>query len=191
MAILEMKYYGSSVLKRVAKPVKQLNREIITLAANMLETMYHYYGVGLAAPQVGVSKRLMIVDCGEEYQDQPYIMINPQVVHTEGTQYGQEGCLSLPELFVEVERPKIAVVKAINLQGEEFEVRGEDLLARALLHEIDHLDGKIFTEMVEERTILDKEIPLLKERIQKILKGEIPAVPEIPQELLEEEATPV
>jgi peptide deformylase len=178
MAILELKYYGASVLTRAAKPVKRIDAELIRLAEDMLESMYHYHGVGLAAPQVGVSKRFIIVDCGEEYQDQPYFLVNPEVVSTEGEQSGPEGCLSLPELYTDVKRPARAVVKAQNLRGETITVKGEGLLARALLHEIDHLNGVLFTELVEDEFVLKREIPLLKDRVQRILSGEIPAVSE-------------
>lgn len=178
MAILALKYYGSAVLTRPAKPVKRIDRELIQLAEDMLESMYYYHGVGLAAPQVGVSKRFIVVDCGEPYQEQPYFLVNPEVIRTEGEQIGPEGCLSLPDLLTEVRRPARAVVRAQNLKGETVTITGEGLLARALLHEIDHLNGILFTEWVEDETILQREIPRLKERIHKILKGELPAVQE-------------
>lgn len=176
MAILDLKYYGSSVLTRPAKPVKRIDRELIKLAEDMLESMYYYHGVGLAAPQVGVSKRFIIVDCGDEYQDHPYFLVNPEVISTEGEQIGPEGCLSLPDLLTDVRRPARAVVRAQNLQGKTITITGEGLLARALLHEIDHLNGVLFTELVEDEFVLQREIPLLKDRIHKILSGELPAV---------------
>ncbi|MGE3728909.1 MAG: peptide deformylase [Candidatus Sericytochromatia bacterium] len=186
MAILDLKYYGASVLTRAAKPIKNIDRELIKLAEDMLESMYHYHGVGLAAPQVGVSKRFIIVDCGDEYQDRPYFLINPEVISTEGEQVGPEGCLSLPDLLTDVKRPAKAVVQAMNLQGKTITVTGEGLLARALLHEIDHLNGVLFTELVEDEFVLQREIPILKDRIQKILSGELPAVSD--EEEYEEEA---
>ncbi|PIQ23570.1 peptide deformylase [bacterium (Candidatus Blackallbacteria) CG17_big_fil_post_rev_8_21_14_2_50_48_46] len=186
MAILDLKYYGSSVLTRPAKPIKRIDRELIKLAEDMLESMYYYHGVGLAAPQVGVSKRFVIVDCGDEYQDKPYFLVNPEVVSTEGEQIGPEGCLSLPDLQTDVKRPEKAVIRAMNLQGETITVTGEGLLARALLHEIDHLNGVLFTEWVEDEFVLQREIPLLKDRIHKILIGELPAVHEYEED--EEEA---
>lgn len=194
MAILDLKYYGSSVLTRPAKPVKHIDRELIKLAQDMLESMYHYHGVGLAAPQVGVSKRFIIVDCGDEYQEEPYFLINPEVVSTEGKQVGPEGCLSLPEFFTDVERPAKVVVKAMNLRGEQITINAEDFLARALLHEIDHLNGVLFTELVED-AVLEREIPVMKERIRKIISGEIPAVPVLDEnqviEIQSEAALPV
>lgn len=182
MTILDLKYYGASVLKREAKPVKRIDKELLTLAQNMLESMYHYHGVGLAAPQVGVSKRFMIVDCGEEYQDKPYFLLNPEVLSTEGSQYGPEGCLSLPEFLTNVERPAKCTVRAMDLSGETITINAEGLLCRALLHEIDHLNGVLFTEYVTDEDVLANEIPILKDRIQKILSGEISAVPEMDED---------
>ncbi|MBF2053025.1 MAG: peptide deformylase [Candidatus Sericytochromatia bacterium] len=183
MAILDLKYYGASVLTRPAKPVKRIDRELLKLAQDMLESMYHYHGVGLAAPQVGVSKRMIIVDCGEEYQEEPYILINPEVVSAEGKQFGPEGCLSLPEFFTDVERPDKVVVEAMSLEGKTIRINGQGLLARALLHEIDHLNGVLFTELVSDEEVLANEIPVMKDRIRKILSGELPAVPEYEEDI--------
>jgi len=196
MAILDLKYYGASVLTRPAKAVKHIDRELIKLAQDMLESMYHYHGVGLAAPQVGVSKRFIVVDCGDEYQEQPYFLVNPEIVSTEGIQFGPEGCLSLPEFFTDVERPARAVVKALDLRGAPLTINAEGFLARALLHEIDHLNGVLFTELVNDEEVLDRELPVMKERIRKILSGEIPAVPEYLEdheleEQTQEEVVPV
>ena len=195
MAILNLKYYGSSVLTRPAKPIKHIDRELIQLAQDMLESMYHYHGVGLAAPQVGVSKRFIVVDCGDEFQEEPYFLVNPEVVSAEGSQMGPEGCLSLPDFSTDVERPNKVTVQAQNLHGKQITINGEGFLARALLHEIDHLNGVLFTELVED-DVLVREIPVMKERIRKILSGEIPAVPELDEDeviALEnaEEAVPV
>ena len=184
MAILDLKYYGASVLTRPAKPVKRIDKELLTLAQNMLDSMYHYNGVGLAAPQVGVSKRFFIVDCGEEYQKEPYFLINPEVVSVDGKQMGGEGCLSLPEFYTEVERPMHCTLKALDLSGKEITVSGSGLLARALLHELDHLNGVLFTEHVDDAETLSEGIPVLKNRIKKILSGELPAeMPLEPEEL--------
>lgn len=191
MAILDLKYYGASVLTRPAKPVKRIDRELLKLAQDMLESMYHYHGVGLAAPQVGVSKRMLIVDCGEEYQDEPYILINPEVISAEGKQFGPEGCLSLPEFFTDVERPDKVVVEAMNLEGKTIRINGQGLLARALLHEIDHLNGVLFTELVSDEEVLANEIPVMKDRIRKILSGELPAVPEYEEDIELEERVAV
>lgn len=176
MAILELKYYGASVLLREAKPIKRIDREILELAQNMMESMYHYNGVGLAAPQVGVSKQLIVIDCGEEYQKEPYVLINPEIVSTQGLQLGPEGCLSLPELYMDVERPAQVTIRFVNIQGETETLSGQGLLARAILHEIDHLNGHLFTELVADKDKLPTEITQMKERIRQILSGERPAV---------------
>lgn len=189
MAILDLKYYGASVLTRPAKPIKHIDRELLTLAQDMLDSMYHYNGVGLAAPQVGVSKRFFIVDCGEEYQKEPFFLVNPEVVSIDGKQMGGEGCLSLPEFYTEVERPESCVLKALDLNGKEITVKGKGLLARALLHELDHLNGILFTEHVDNEEALSEGIPVLKNRIKKILSGELSAqLPLEPEELAALEA---
>ena len=111
----------------------------------MIDTMYEYDGVGLAAPQVGVLRRIAVIDVG----DGPIVLVNPEVLETSGSQTGEEGCLSLPGKSGQVTRPNYAKVHAFNENMEEYEVEGEELLARALLHEIDHLDGHMYTEKVE------------------------------------------
>jgi peptide deformylase len=169
MAVLKLKYYGAQVLQRRAKEVASVDRELIQLAQNMLETMYAHNGVGLAAPQVGVSKRMIIVDCGEEFNDKPLIMLNPEVVAVDGKQLGDEGCLSFPDLFMEVERPMTCTVRFRDLSGEEQEMTGSDLLARAFLHEIDHLNGALFIDFVREAQKLAQEMPKLKSRIAEII----------------------
>lgn len=112
---------------------------------DMIDTMYEYDGVGLAAPQVGVLRRIAVIDVG----DGPIVLVNPEVLETSGSQTGEEGCLSLPGKSGQVTRPNYAKVHAFNENMEEYEVEGEELLARALLHEIDHLDGHMYTEKVE------------------------------------------
>lgn len=172
MAVLKLKYYGAQVLQRRAKEVTRVDQELITLAQDMLETMYDHNGVGLAAPQVGVSKRMIVVDCGEEYQEKPMILINPEVVSVDGSQLGDEGCLSFPELFMPVERAETCTVRAWDLAGNQFELTGSGLLARCLLHEIDHLNGEIFIDHVDDKATLAKELPKLKARIAKIVSSE-------------------
>ena len=112
---------------------------------DMIDTMYEYDGVGLAAPQVGILRRIAVIDIGEG----PIVLVNPEVIETSGEQTGEEGCLSLPGKSGQVTRPNYAKVRAFNENMEEYEVEGEELLARALLHEIDHLDGHMYTEKVE------------------------------------------
>ena len=146
MALLEIREWGKDdVLLKVCKPVKTLTPRLKTLIEDMYDTMYDADGVGLAAPQVGVLRRICVIDVGEG----PVTLINPVVLETSGEQTGNEGCLSVPGKTGIVTRPNYAKVKALNEDMEEIIVEGEELMARALLHEIDHLDGHIYTEKVE------------------------------------------
>ena len=143
--ILPIYIYGQPVLRKVAEDVTPEYPELKTLIANMFETLDASNGVGLAAPQVGIRKRLVVIDCG----DDPIVLINPVVLETSGSQTGLEGCLSVPGKTGEVTRPNYAKVKALNENMEEIIVEGEELLARCLLHEIDHLDGIMYVDKVE------------------------------------------
>jgi len=148
MAIRNIRLQGDSVLTKVAKPVTEVNDKIIELIDDMLDTMYEAYGVGLAAPQVGILKRIVVIDVSEEGDD-PIILINPEIVETSGSQTGAEGCLSVPGKNGTVTRPEYVKVKALNEEMEEVFYEGEGLLARAFCHEIDHLDGHLYVEKVE------------------------------------------
>jgi peptide deformylase len=147
MAILEILKIGHPTLTTKAEPVREIDRELVDLANNMVETMRAAPGLGLAAPQVDVSKRLITVDLsvGEDPKAL-IILVNPELVEKEGTICSDEGCLSVPGITEKVTRPYKVKVKGLDLQGRETEVEGEDILARALCHEIDHLDGKLFIE---------------------------------------------
>ncbi len=145
MAIREVRQMGDPVLSKVCKEVKEMNERTQILIEDMFDTMYEANGVGLAAPQVGILKRICVIDCG----DDPICLINPVVLETSGEQTGQEGCLSVAGKAGVVTRPNYAKVKALNEDMQEVIVEGEELLARALLHEIDHLDGHLYVEKVE------------------------------------------
>ena len=145
MAIRNIRVLGDEILRKKAKEITEVTPRIQELIDDMFETMYEAQGVGLAAPQVGILKRIVVIDCG----DDPLLLINPEVLETSGEQTGQEGCLSVPGKAGIVTRPNYAKVKAYNEDMEEFIVEGEELLARALLHEIDHLDGHLYVEKVE------------------------------------------
>ena len=145
MALREIRTVGDECLTKVCKPVGILTPRLRLLIDDMLDTMYEANGVGLAAPQVGVLRRMAVVDVG----DGPVVLINPEVLETSGEQTGSEGCLSLPGKAGEVTRPNYAKVKAYDADMNEFIVEGEELFARALLHEIDHLDGHMYTEKVQ------------------------------------------
>lgn len=143
MAKLKILKYGDETLRRVCRPVDQITPRILTLLDDMVETMRAAKGCGLAAPQVGVLRRVVVVEVEEGH---PIELINPRIIAFSGTQCEEEGCLSLPEQWGKTVRPAHVTVRALNRNGEEFDVTGSDLLARALCHEIDHLDGKLFID---------------------------------------------
>lgn len=145
MAVREIRVQGDAVLGKVCKEVKALTPRNLVLIEDMLDTMYEAQGVGLAAPQVGILKRIVVIDVGEG----PIILINPEILETSGEQTGDEGCLSVPGLAGQVTRPNYVKVKALDENMEEVIYEGEGLLARAFCHEIDHLDGHLYVEKVE------------------------------------------
>ena len=156
MAILEIKEYGEPVLREKALPVNEVTPEILNIIKDMTETMYDDSGVGLAAPQVGISKRIILVD-GEE--DGLIVLINPMIVKSEGEVVAEEGCLSIPGIYSQVKRASKVTVKALNVNGNPIEITKEALTARALQHEIDHLDGILFVDRIgrmERQMLLDK-----------------------------------
>lgn len=144
MAIRVIREMGDDVLTKKCKDVTKMTLRTKILINDMLDTMYEAMGVGLAAPQVGILKRIVVIDIG----DGPMVLINPEIIETAGEQTGEEGCLSVPGKFGVVTRPNYAKVKALNEDMEEIVVEGEELLARALCHEIDHLDGHLYVEQV-------------------------------------------
>ena len=148
MAKLKIVKYGDETLRKVCRPVDKITPRIITLLDDMLETMRAADGVGLAAPQVGVLRRIVVIEVEE---GQVYELINPRIVAFAGEQQDQEGCLSVPGRWGITKRPMHVTVRALNRYGEEIQVSGSGLLARAFCHELDHLDGKLFIdEMIEE-----------------------------------------
>lgn len=147
MAIRNIRIIGDAVLQKQSKEVKEITPKIETLIEDMLDTMYDAQGVGLAAPQVGILKRVVVIDVSPE-GDSPIVLINPVILETSGEQTGEEGCLSVPGKSGTVTRPNYAKVKAFNEKMEEVIVEGTELLARALMHEIDHLDGALYVDKV-------------------------------------------
>ncbi len=139
-----MNYIDDEVLRKISKPVEKVDKKIITLIDDMVETMYSSNGVGLAAPQVGVLKRIIVVDVG----DGIIKLINPEFIKVEGEQQDFEGCLSVPGITGEVKRPEKVSVRALNENGENVEVEAEGLLSRAFCHEIDHLNGILFIDKI-------------------------------------------
>ena len=156
MAIRKIRTMGDRILTKKCRPVEEMTPKIKTLINDMLDTMYDAYGVGLAAPQVGILKRIVVIDVG----DSPWVLINPEITETSGEQTGDEGCLSLPGKSGTVTRPNVVMVKAYDENMEPFTLTGEGLLARAICHECDHLDGIMYVEHVEGElrdTVYDDE----------------------------------
>ena len=147
MAIRNLRYEGDPILRKTSKEEKEITPKIVELIDDMLETMYEANGVGLAAPQVGILKRMVVIDIGDGQGS--FIMINPEIIESDGEQTGDEGCLSLPGKAGQVTRPNHVKAKFYDLDMNEWEVEGEGLMARCICHELDHLDGHMYTEKVE------------------------------------------
>lgn len=146
MAIRQIRTIGDDILKKECKPVKEVTPRLCELIEDMFETMYETGGVGLAAPQVGILKQIVVIDVEDGNQ---YVLINPEIIAEEGSQTGLEGCLSVPGKSGVVTRPNKVTVRALNEDMEEFELEGEGFLARAICHECDHLHGHLYVEKVE------------------------------------------
>ncbi|MHB2016768.1 MAG: peptide deformylase [Candidatus Xenobia bacterium] len=161
MAIRPIKYDGDPVLRKKAVEVKHVDSLVQQLLDDMLQTMYEARGIGLAAPQIGISKRILVVDTQEE-ESEPIKVVNPRIVAREGTVWGLEGCLSIPNVYGEVERAEKVTVKYLDEKGRPGKIEAEGLLARVFQHEIDHLDGKLFTDYARNiRTYTQEEIDAL------------------------------
>ena len=145
MALRTIRVQGDPVLEKTCKPVKEVTPKIRELIEDMLDTMYEANGVGLAAPQVGILKRIVVIDIGEG----PVVMVNPLILETSGEKTGDEGCLSIPGKAGKVTRPNFVRAHAYDEEMKEYEIEGTELMARAICHELDHLDGHLYVEMVE------------------------------------------
>ncbi len=167
--IYDIVKFPEPVLETPAADVTEFDGKLAQLVEDMFESMYHAHGVGLAAPQIGVSRRIAVIDCSIDDDDvekgQKVAIINPEVVHKEGRITAQEGCLSLPDIRENVTRAKKVRVRAQNVKGEWFEMEGENLFARAFQHEIDHLNGILFIQHVSS---LKRD--MIKRRIRKMIK---------------------
>ena len=160
MSILDIRVLGDPVLRKPTKPVTQITDELRTLIADMFETMYAAEGIGLAAPQVGRTERLAVVDVN----DDPFVIINPEILETSSARSkAEEGCLSIPDIYADVERPKTVTLRARDRDGKPFERDASELLARCLQHEIDHLDGKLFLDYL---SVLKRTAALAKWKMQ-------------------------
>ena len=151
MAIRNLRYEGDEILSKRAREIEVIDDKIKELAQDMMDTMHKWDGLGLAAPQVGVLKRIIVIDLYEDGAQ--FTLINPVIVSQKGSQEVDEGCLSFPNKFGKVERPKEVVVEALDLDGAKVRLQAKDLLAQALCHEIDHLNGVVFTEKVKPGTL--------------------------------------
>lgn len=159
--------YGDPVLEKPAATVTVFDAELQKLLDDMFESMYEAHGVGLAAPQIGISKRIAVIDVTfKEDPDAKLVLVNPEIIKVEGRQTQQEGCLSIPDFRENVTRPKRVTVRAQNAKGEWFEHTGEDLLARALMHETDHLNGKLYISHI---SALKRDF--MKRKIKKLQKA--------------------
>ena len=155
MAVRQIRVIGDEILTKKCKPVKEMTKRTKDLIEDMFETMYQADGVGLAAPQVGILKRVVAIDVGDGNQ---YVLINPEIIEQSGEQTGYEGCLSVPGKTGIVTRPNYVKVRALDAEMNPFELEGEELLARAICHECAHLDGQLYVELVEGE-LMDVEAP--------------------------------
>src|SRR5215469_15012782 len=159
--------FGNPVLEKPAEPVTEFNTELKKLVEDMLASMYEAKGVGLEAPQIGISKRLAVNDVSfKEDTEAKLVLANPEIIHKEGKQTQSEGCLSIPEFRENVTRPKKVTIRAQDVNGDWYEKTGEDLLARAFLHETDHLNGKLYISHI---SALKRD--LMKRKIRKLMKA--------------------
>jgi peptide deformylase len=159
--------YGNPVLEKPAAPVTEFDDELKTLVADMFESMYEAKGVGIAAPQIGISKRLAVIDVSfKENPREKLVLANPEIIHTEGKQTQSEGCLSIPDFRENVTRANKVTIRAQDVNGKWYEKTGEELLARAFLHETDHLNGKLY---ISHLSALKRD--LIKRKIRKLVKA--------------------
>ena len=163
----EIVKYPDPVLERPSEPVTEFNGELQKLVDDMFESMYAAKGIGLAAPQIGIAKRLTVIDLSfQKNPEEKIVLINPEIIFREGKQYEEEGCLSLPEIREKVSRAAKVTVRAQDVKGEWFEIDGEELLARAFQHEIDHLDGVLFIDRLSR---LKRDLVIRK--MKKLIKN--------------------
>lgn len=159
--------FGDPVLEKPAAAITKFDGELTKLVEDMFESMYAAHGVGLAAPQIGISKRVAVIDVTfKEDPEAKIVLVNPEIIHVEGRQTGNEGCLSIPEFREKVTRGRRVTARAQNVKGETFEVTGEELLARALQHETDHLNGKLYISHISG---LKRD--MIKRKIRKMVKA--------------------
>ncbi len=159
MSILDIRVLGDPILRQATVPVTAMTEELHRLIADMFDTMHHARGIGLAAPQVGRTERLTVI----EIEGEPLVLINPEVIEHAGRAKGEEGCLSIPDIYADVERPRTVTVRALDERMTSYEIEAAGLLARCLQHEIDHLDGKLFVDYL---SVLKRAAALAKWKLQ-------------------------
>ena len=160
MALRTVREIGDPILEKICRPVKEMNDRTRELISDMFDTMHETNGVGLAAPQVGILKRIVVIEVEE---GQPYVFINPEITEREGEQTGYEGCLSVPGKTGVVTRPERVVCKALNEEMEPFTIEAEGLLARCICHELDHLDGHLYVELCGDQLYDNEELEAMEE----------------------------
>lgn len=151
MAIRTIREEGDEILRKKSREVEEINEKVVALIEDMFETMHKLNGVGLSAVQVGILKRIIVIDTGE--QGEKFALINPEIIKTKGEQTVEEGCLSFPNKFGKIVRPCEVVVKGLNEKGEHVKIKAKDLLAQAVAHEVDHLNGELFVDKVIPGTL--------------------------------------
>ena len=184
MSILKVRIYGDEVLRKKTKEVSKISKKIQNLVHDMLITMYAYNGVGLAAPQIGESLRLFVIDVSDaKGPKNPLVFINPKIIKKSGAVNSYEGCLSFPEVYTDVRRYKNVTVKALNLKGQPFTIEAKDgeLLAIAIQHEFDHLDGKLFVDHARNRFVTDEA--LISHQLNPIDMNYFMEEPELEEEI--------
>nr|WP_320048685.1 peptide deformylase [uncultured Desulfuromonas sp.] len=171
MGLLKIYHYPDPVLSKIAEPITVVDDEIRQLAADMAETMYAAPGVGLAAPQVGISRRLIVLDCGGEDDPELIKAVNPEIIDTDGESFEEEGCLSVPGYFASVKRSAWVTVRYLDMDGKVVEREADGLLAICFQHEIDHLDGKLFVDRLSslKKGMFRKKYPKILEQQQEQL----------------------
>lgn len=162
MALLEILHFPDPRLRKRAAPVKEVNDQLLSVMDDMLETMYQAPGIGLAATQVNIHKRLIVIDVSEE-KDSPLKLINPEITHKDGIEEHEEGCLSVPGIFERVKRAETIRYSALNEKGEKYEADADGILAVCIQHEIDHLDGKLFVDYLSKLKVQRIRKQLMKE----------------------------
>ncbi len=165
---LQLRYYGDPILRKRAETVQEITNVELKLAEEMLITLYASFGVGLAATQVGVLKRFLIVDIGEDADGkefEPLMLFNPEILSVEGESIAEEGCLSIPDLRADVKRPDSIIVKAMNIDSEDVQIEADGLLSRVIQHEIDHLNGVLFIDRISglKRQLLRDELKIIQQ----------------------------